>query len=658
MKFTFKKMALLLMVALIFPLMTVSAYTPKELSQYAKEINEAQKWNLEGQVELTKQQISTIYNGVLTNPKLWNNHTVQWLTVGSESIVKPVVWSVGTGEGFKATNLDKTVKDYEEKHPGYIVVGAVNGDFFDNSTGGTGEPTNFHVQEGDVLRAAAPGASYRGVLGFGKTNKEHVAVFNQQRDAKMSLELLENNVTVKTLTVEGTNVAPNASGVTVYTKRLSEAVDLTGYTVYEGSYIEYRDYSGGYFLKGTIKGVANVTSLSSVAGGKFYIATKDETFNANQVVKVEYNLAGELAGIDNAVGFIYQVLKDGKPQYANTTSSNNDNALFINTTHPRTLVGFKKDGSVVLMVIDGRGSVSENLEGASLFQCGELLRLAGCVEGYNLDGGGSSTLMARINGKLTLINDPSDARQTGQPWGNLRSTGNAILLVMKDPKLTIEQPVGNTITLKKTGEVLGLQNVRLKIDGKEYPMTGDLITVTGLEPDMEYVVSYLYEIVNPDGTVDKGSSMATKMTTEDYTFPELKTFEEDEKENGTVTFKYRITDKSGMVSKVYVKNGDIETIAEGLSGKILVENIDTKIENSFTLVVELSNGRTMELAVLDYAANTIPAKEASDEPGDNEPGNDDSNEPSEKSGCKKDATLLVVSLISLSSMFVIFKRKR
>ena len=143
-----------------------------------------------------------------------------------------------------------------------------------------------------------------------------------------------------------------------------------------------------------------------------------------------------------------------------------------------------------------------------------------------------------------------------------------------------------------------------------------------------------------------------------YQFLEIKTFEEDEKENGTVTFKYRINDESELVTKVYVKNGDAETVAEGLSGKVTVENIDTKIENSFTLVVELSNGQVIELATLDYAANTIPAKEVVDNPGTDNPGDEKPSEPSEKSGCKKDAALLVVSLISLSSMFVIFRRKR
>ncbi|MBQ8292887.1 MAG: phosphodiester glycosidase family protein [Bacilli bacterium] len=654
-----KKIILLLLFAFILPLLNVSAYTPKDLSRYAKEINEAQNWKLEGQVELTKQQISTVYNGAMEGTPLWNNHTVQWLTVGEESAVKPVVWSVGGAENWKATNLDRTIQDYETTHPGYIVVGAVNGDFFDNSAGGTGEPTNFHVQEGDVLRAKAPGGSYRGVLGFGETNKDHVAVFGQQRESNMSLEVLQNGKTVETLTVAGTNKTPSESGVNVYTKKLGENVNLSGYVVYEGTYTKYRDYSGGYFLKGTITGKADVTSLSSVEAGKFYVAAKSEVLTAGANVKVEYNLAGELAGIENAVGFIYQVLKDGQPQYANTTSANNDNALFINTTHPRTLVGFKEDGSIVLMVIDGRGSVGDNLEGASLFQCGELLRLAGCVEGYNLDGGGSSTLMARINGEMTLINDPSDARQTGQPWGVLRSTGNAVLLVMKDPKLQVQEPVGNSITLKKTGEVVDgtLQNVTLNVDGKEYEMTGNEVTVTGLIPNMEYSVSYSYEILNKDGTIDKGTSHTYTLKTEDYAFPELKDFEESKLEEGVVTFKYRVKDDNAVVSKMYVKNGDVETLVEGLSGKVSVNVADTTVENEFVLMAELTNGKVVELAKLVYAAGSIPKAEntpvdpgTSDNPTD--PGTNDS-------GCKKDLALVVTGLITMASLgLIVLKKKR
>lgn len=668
MKKVFRKFILLSLVFLMIPLFNVSAYNPRELSDYAKEIDEAEEWTLDGQVDLTRQKIATVYNGVLSNPRLYNNHTVQWLTVGSGSSVKPVVWSMGSKDEWKASTLDKMIADYESKHPGYIVVGAVNGDFFDNSAGGTGEPTNFHVQEGEVMRAHWSGEIYRGVLGFGKTNKDWVDAVGPTHEANLSLKLLENNETIKTITVESTNDVPKETGVSVYTKALETNVDLTGYTVYEGEYKTYREASRkwerSYYLKGSIVDEVSITSLSSVPSGKFYIATKSETLNAGQELKIEYNLTGELAGIENAVGYNYHVLKNGVPQYQNATTQNTSNALHINTTHPRTLIGFKKDGSMVMMVVDGRGTPDQCLEGASLFQCGELLRLAGCVEGYNLDGGGSSTLMARIDGKMTLINNPSDARQHGDPWGTLRSTGNAVLLVMKDPKIQIEQAVGNSITIRKTGEVADatLQNVVVKVGTKEYPMTEDVLTVSGLKANIEYPISYTYEFLNEDGTIEKHKSSTYNIKTENYELPEIKTFEEDKLDKGSVTFKYRVNDENDMISKLYILNGENQIDLQELSGRVTIENIDTKIKNTFILIVELKNGESIELSSIEYEANTIPELEETPSGDDPSQGDDfnqgDNTSGNESSGCKKESMLLVVSFISLSTMFVIFKKKR
>ena len=326
---------------------------------------------------------------------------------------------------------------------------------------------------------------------------------------------------------------------------------------------------------------------------------------------------------------------------------------YFTTLNPRTLVGFKEDGSVVLMVIDGRGSVSQNLEGATLFQCGELLRLAGCVEGYNLDGGGSSTLMARINGNLTLINDPSDARQTNQPWGTLRGIGNAVLLVMKDPKIKIEEAVGNTITVRRTGKVTGgtLENIKIHIANETYEMTGEELVVTGLDKNTEYEVTYEYDIRNNDGSVEHGISEVFYRTTEDYAFPVLEEFVENKLDKGSVTLKYDIEADAEDIKKVYIKNGDNETILEKLSGRIKFEDLDTTIENKFILLAELKNGEVVELGDITYAANTIPAKDA-------KPVDKDEPVQDEKSGCKKDASLLIMSLIGLSSLLMLFKKRR
>ena len=74
----------------------------------------------------------------------------------------------------------------------------------------------------------------------------------------------------------------------------------------------------------------------------------------------------------------------------------------INDKHPRTCMGYTKDGYLIIIVIQGR--FPGIAEGATLEQEAKLLIALGCVEALNLDGGGSSCML--VNGKETI--KPSD----------------------------------------------------------------------------------------------------------------------------------------------------------------------------------------------------------------------------------------------------------
>jgi len=70
----------------------------------------------------------------------------------------------------------------------------------------------------------------------------------------------------------------------------------------------------------------------------------------------------------------------------------------INDKHPRTCMGYTKDGYLIIMAIQGR--FPGIAEGATLEQEARLLIELGCQEALNLDGGGSSCLL--VNGKETI----------------------------------------------------------------------------------------------------------------------------------------------------------------------------------------------------------------------------------------------------------------
>jgi hypothetical protein len=70
--------------------------------------------------------------------------------------------------------------------------------------------------------------------------------------------------------------------------------------------------------------------------------------------------------------------------------------------HPRTAMGYTKDGVLIILVIEGRNPGIAM--GATLEQEAKILMDLKCYEALNLDGGGSSCML--INGKPTI--KPSD----------------------------------------------------------------------------------------------------------------------------------------------------------------------------------------------------------------------------------------------------------
>lgn len=78
------------------------------------------------------------------------------------------------------------------------------------------------------------------------------------------------------------------------------------------------------------------------------------------------------------------------------------------TRASRTAIGIKADGSVVMMVLDGRQEPFSC--GGSYAEIATIMYEAGCVEAINLDGGGSTTYMSKPEGSdsIKVINRPSD----------------------------------------------------------------------------------------------------------------------------------------------------------------------------------------------------------------------------------------------------------
>ena len=147
----------------------------------------------------------------------------------------------------------------------------------------------------------------------------------------------------------------------------------SGYVIRNG--VLYRDTSSD----------SSQEDLVVWADGTFEIVTEGE-------VSAEELLA---QGAQQVLSFGPALVTDG--EISVTAGEEVDKAM---TSNPRTAIGQIGEGHYVMVVADGRTSESTGL---SLYQLAEFMQGLGAATAYNLDGGGSSTMV--FNG--TVVNNPT-----------------------------------------------------------------------------------------------------------------------------------------------------------------------------------------------------------------------------------------------------------
>lgn len=269
------------------------------------------------------------------------------------------------------------------------VVAGVNGDFFDIYD--TGAPLGVGRERGGLLLNGID-AGWNNALSMSNSGKWHVGELPLVAEVVDRPGIQVTNYNSPRVKVGGTGI---------YDWRFGRAA---GYGWTDGQRRQVRCVK---IVNGRV--AANTTTLPGRTGiqGTWLIARGD---------KAEDRLRGLRVGTPLQVGYRL----DGEVKMAITGNSLllKKRQLLVSDDgemHPRTAVGVDRDTKeLIFLVVDGRQDFSR---GYTMVELGRMLKRLGAEDALNLDGGGSTTLAAVRDGKLRVLNSPSDGAQRPVPNG-------------------------------------------------------------------------------------------------------------------------------------------------------------------------------------------------------------------------------------------------
>ena len=227
---------------------------------------------------------------------------------------------------------------------------------------------------------------------------------NSYQDDNMSIEITtsrSNDTTyyVADISISSTEYLKTALAHGTYGRNIKDttssmAEENNAIFAINGDYYGFRDY--GYVIRNGVlyRDVANADNEALVIdeNGNFSIVNESDV-SAQELLN---------NGAWQVMSFGPGLIENGE-----IVVGENEEVGQAMTSNPRTAIGQVDDLHYIVIVADGRTNESEGL---SLYELAQIMKSYNCTTAYNLDGGGSSTMV--FNGEV--VNKPTNGRSSGE----------------------------------------------------------------------------------------------------------------------------------------------------------------------------------------------------------------------------------------------------
>jgi flagellar hook assembly protein FlgD len=295
------------------------------------------------------------------------------------------------------------VTDMEKRVSSTATVAGVNGDLFNWNDG---HPSGVLIRNGVLDHPPAVGRTSIGIAADGSIHLDRVAYSGYWKGTGQRRPV-------------GLNTVPGANGVSLFTTAWGPATASAANGATEVVLQTFPSATPNTDLLGVVASIGSTRGGTPIVPGTAVLQARGTAANAltaeapvGTSVTVHLTLTPGWQGIANAVGGGPLIVANGKALFrANelfTTSQ-------LSPRDPRTAIGQKADGSILLVAVDGRRNGYS--VGVTNYDLAVAMRRFGAVWAKAIDSGGATTIA--FDGKQ--LNRPSDP-------GGERSVAEALLI--------------------------------------------------------------------------------------------------------------------------------------------------------------------------------------------------------------------------------------
>ncbi|GAA2432555.1 phosphodiester glycosidase family protein [Actinomadura vinacea] len=302
----------------------------------------------------------------------------------------------GVRAGYLSPGAVSSVEPLSKQADRAGAVAGVNGDFFDiNGTGAANGPA---VDGGRLVKSARPDWS-TATAGVGAGGLGQIA--DVLLDGELTLpdgrKVPLDQFNAHTVKKDGIGAFTSLWGTATRGRSLADGAQRVAEAL---------------VVDGKVVSVGGAPGAGAIPANGFVLLGRESggdllrTLKPGDAVAMAYRARSSAKDPAFAVGGNQVLLKDGRMP-----------PLTDPAAHPRTAAGFTADGRrMILLTVDGRQVDSR---GVTLAEMAALMKEAGAHDAVNLDGGGSSTLLAREPGQARgqVENQPSDGAERPTPNG-------------------------------------------------------------------------------------------------------------------------------------------------------------------------------------------------------------------------------------------------